>query len=359
MSSPRDLVACALRDPEALISWGLADWDLLVRQARHAQLLARIGVALQDRGLLQQVPAQPRAHLQAARVVSDKQDKAVRWEVNRIRHALAQVGVPIILLKGAAYVMAELPPARGRLFSDVDILVPKDKLPQVEAALMMNGWATTQHDAYDQRYYRTWMHELPPMTHVKRQTVIDVHHAILPETARLHPDPAKLRAAAQAVPGADNLQVFAPADMILHSATHLFSDGELEHGLRDLSDLDGLLRYFSSEPDFWRHLAERARELDLTRPLYYALRYTRCILVTPVPDSAVVMAGAGQPFWLLEKFMDALFVRALRPDHPSCADVFTPAARGLLYVRSHWLRMPPLLLVQHLLHKALVSPKEE
>jgi len=359
MKPERDLVASALRDPAALVSWTLAEWDLLVRQARRAQLLARICWLMHERGLLQQVPEQPRAHLEAARVVSDKQDRAIRWEVNRIRHALTRVGIPVILLKGAAYVMAELPSAHGRLFADVDILVPKEKLPEVEAALMMHGWAATLHDAYDQRYYRTWMHELPPMTHVKRETTIDVHHAILPETARLHPDPVKLRAAAQPVPGAQDLQVLAPVDMILHSATHLFSDGELEHGLRDLSDLDGLLRHFSAEADFWQHLASRAQELDLARPLYYALRYTQRILTTPVPDSAVAMAGAGRPSRLLEWLMDALFLRALRPDHASCADFFTPAARGLLYVRSHWLRMPPLLLVRHLLHKALVSPKDD
>jgi hypothetical protein len=357
MKPGRDLVASALRDPEALVSWTLAEWDLLVRQARRAQLLARICWLVQERGLLQQVPEQPRAHLQAARVVSDKQDRAIRWEVNRIRHALMRVGIPVTLLKGAAYVMAELPSAHGRLFADVDILVPKEKLAEVEAALMLHGWAATLHDAYDQRYYRTWMHELPPMTHVKRQTTIDVHHAILPETARLRPDPRKLRAAAQYLAGDSDMQVLSPADMILHSATHLFSDGELEHGLRDLSDLDSLLRHFSTAADFWRHLADRAQELDLARPLYYALRYTRHILHTPVPDSALEMARAGRPFWMLASFMDALFLRALRPDHASCDDFFTPAARGLLYVRSHWLRMPPLLLVRHLLHKALVSPK--
>lgn len=359
MKLERDLVARALRDPEALVLWSMSEWDVLVRQARRAQLLARICWLLHERGLLQQVPEQPRAHLLAARVVSDKQDRAIRWEVNRIRHALQRVGIPVILLKGAAYVMADLPPARGRVFSDVDILVPKEKLPEVEAALMLHGWAATLHDAYDQRYYRTWMHELPPMTHLKRQTTIDVHHTILPETARLRPDPRKLRAAAQQVAGYSDLQVLAPADMILHSATHLFHDGELEHGLRDLADLDSLLRHFSGGADFWQQLANRAQELDLARPLYYALRYTRHILHTPVPGSALEMARAGRTFRVLASFMDTLFLRALRPDHASCADLFTPAARGLLYLRSHWLRMPPLLLVRHLAHKALVSPKDD
>jgi hypothetical protein len=31
----------------------------------------------------------------------------------------------------------------------------------------------------------------------------------------------------------------------------------------------------------------------------------------------------------------------------------------MLYVRGNWLRMPPLLLTRHLLHKALLSPRVE
>ena len=52
---------------------------------------------------------------------------------------------------------------------------------------MLGGWATTHHDPYDQRYYRRWMHELPPMLHIRRMTLLDVHHAIVPATADLKP----------------------------------------------------------------------------------------------------------------------------------------------------------------------------
>lgn len=354
MTPASDWVVRVLRDPGLASALGLADWDMLIRQARHSWLLARIGAVLADHGLLEAVPERPRAHLEAARAVSDKQDRDVRWEVSRIRHALERLEVPVILLKGAAYAMAGLPAARGRLFSDVDILVPKERLAEVEAALMLHGWATTHHDAYDQRYYRRWMHELPPMRHVRRQTVIDVHHAILPETARLRPDPAKLRQASIPLEGHDRLRVLAPADMVLHSATHLFHDGELENGLRDLSDLDGLLRHFGRDPAFWEGLAPRARELELTRPLYYALRYVTAAFGTPVPAETMGAAAAGRPARPLAALMDALFARALAPDHPSCRDRFTGTARGLLYLRAHWLRMPPMLLLRHLTHKALL-----
>lgn len=339
------LVAVALRAPQALPAWTLPRWELLVRQARSANLLARLAALLEDRGLLQAVPPAPRAHLAAARVVSQAQEEAVRREVAHIVSALAPTGADIILLKGAAYLFAGLPAARGRLFSDVDILVPGIALAQVEAALMQHGWATTHHDAYDQRYYRRWMHELPPLRHVSRQTVLDVHHAILPPTARLKPDSAKLLAAAHPLAAEPRLRLLAPADMVLHSATHLFLNEEWSNALRDLADLDSLLRHFGGKTGFWEELAPRAFELDLARPLYYALRYTSRILETPVPAEALRAAQGARPPPPLSRLMDALFLRALEPD--------SPLARRALYVRAHWLRMTPLLLARHLTIKAL------
>ena len=353
------LILRALREPEALISLSLLDWDLLIRQARRANLLARICLSLDERGLLEQVPPKPREHLKWSRVISERHTQAIHWEITQIRNALAKTGLPVILLKGAAYVMAKLPSAKGRLFSDIDIIVPKGSLNAVEAALMLHGWAATHHDAYDQRYYRTWMHELPPMQHIKRMTVIDVHHAILPETAVLHPDSAKLLAAAQLLDGYNDLKVFAPVDMVLHSAVHLFYNDQLDQGLRDLVDIDSLLRHFNNLPAFWPNLAVRARELELSRPLFYALRYAIHFLKTPIPLGMIEAAKSGRPNPLALIFTDQLFERALMPAHKSCSDWLTGAARQILYVRATWLRMPPLLLARHLFHKAFISPKLE
>jgi hypothetical protein len=338
-------LVAALRDPRALASWTPSQWEMLVRQARSADLISRLAALLEDCGLLQEIPAAPRAHLLAARVGRHAHEEAVRREVAQLRKALAPTGIDIILLKGAAYLFAALPAARGRVFSDVDILVPRAALAEVEAALMLGGWATTHHDPYDQRYYREWMHELPPLRHVTRQTVLDVHHAIVPPTARLKPDSAKLLAAARPLPGYPGLKVLAPADMVLHSAAHLFLNEELSHGLRDLVDLDSLLRHFGAHEAFWPALHARALEMHLERPLRYALRYSHRILATPVPMH--LLAAPASPV------MDALYLRALQPDHPSAADAFTPLARWLLYVRAHWMRMPPGRLAHHLAVKAL------
>jgi hypothetical protein len=352
----RPLLLELLRAPEALGALDLAGWDLLLRQAGAANLMASVDALVQEHGLEERIPAPARRQLGWARKLAARHGQAARFELRQIRAALAEADIPLILLKGAAYLAAGLPAARGRLFSDIDILVPKERLAEAEAALMLHGWAGNHHDAYDQRYYREWMHELPPMQHVRRASVIDVHHAILPETAAVRPDPARLRAAARSV--AEGTLVLAPVDMVLHSATHLFYDGEFDHGLRDLLDIHRLLQHFGAEPGFWPQLAARAGELELARPLFYALRYARSLLGTPVPPAVLAAADAGRPNRALLALMDQLFERALLPMHASCADRFSGLARFLLYLRGNWLRMPPLLLSRHLFHKAFLAPKE-
>jgi hypothetical protein len=360
LSDPRaTLLVRTLRDPQTLTGLSSQQWETLIRQARSSNLLARLAAMAEELGLLSRVPAAPRAHLEAARLVSQAHAEAVRREVVQVRKALAPTGVQIILLKGAAYLYGGLRAARGRLFSDIDILVPGAALTEVESALMRHGWATTHHNAYDQRYYRRWMHELPPLRHVSRLSVVDVHHAILPPTARLKPDSAKLRASSRPLDGEARLRLLAPADMVLHSAAHLFFNEELGSGLRDLVDLDSLLRDFGREPRFWDEISARAVELDLARPLYYALRYCIRILDTPVPGEARRAGERARPPLGMTSLMDALFLRAFQPRHAERADLFAPLARQSLYIRGHWLRMPVWLLARHLTVKALARRQEE
>ena len=262
--------------------------------------------------------------------------------------------IPLVLLKGAAYELARLPIAEGRVFSDLDILVPREELENVESVLMLAGWATTTRSVYDQRYYRRWMHELPPMQQINRGTLLDVHHAISPLSGRIRVDSKAMLDAVVPVDGYDGLYVLSPVDMVLHSATHLFQEGELDHGLRDLLDIDGLLRHFGARPGFWDQLVPRARAIGLTRPLFYGFRYASMMLKTPIPRPVLDAAQEGGPKPPLLGLMDALYLRALRPNHPTCSDHWTPIARWMLYVRAHWLRMPLPLLAYHLARKALV-----
>jgi hypothetical protein len=52
-------------------------------------------------------------------------------------------------------------------------------------------------------------------------------------------------------------------------------------------------------------------------------------------------------------FLDRIWYRALRSPYRATQPAGSRAALFALYVRGHWLRMPPLLLARHLFIKAL------
>ena len=342
----------ALRNPLVMQQFDVCAWSLLLRQASNARLLGRLHAQARAAGIEACVPLEMQRHMTAIQASVDRQARAVHWEVRQIARALAHTKAPIVLLKGAAYAAANLPAALGRTFSDVDILVPKKDIAAIEHSLTVHGWVSSKLDAYDQRYYRRWMHELPPMVHLRRGTPLDVHHNILPESARIQTYPERIIAAATPLAGHQSVLVPSEADQVLHSATHLFHEGEWEHGLRDLSDLDLLLRAYGAAADFWPALLARADEMNLNLPLSYALRYTRLVLQTPMPQTLVHASPPARA-----ATMDFLFMNALAAAHHSLHMPGTRTAQFLLYVRSHWLRMPLHLLAPHLLHKSL--PRKE
>ena len=348
----RALLLDALRDPCIVTALPPAKTDLTLRLARRVRLLGRLAWRLRQAGVLATQPQVVVDQMQSALAISEARARSARWELDRLAWALDDLpDVPLVAMKGCAYLLAETPNAEGRLFADVDLLVPDADLPRVELRLRERGWTTKELTPYDDLYYRRWTHELPPMSHVEREVEVDLHHSILMRTARLKPEPAHLFEGARKVPGSRYL-VLAPVDMVLHAIVHLFYSGEMDGALRELVDVDDLLRHFAGEESgFWEQFWPRAEALDLLRPAFYGVHFARTLLGTPVPASAIAASRAHKPaaptLWLMERLVPgALFPQHL--DAPSWRAAF---ARLMLYVRSHWVKMPAPMLARHLVYK--------
>ena len=358
MFSSRQLLPNIIQNPASVVDFSHKDWDMVIRQARRANILGILYYFICKEEIKQEIPQFVFRHFEAQHNIDKNYRDAVKLECQIISEILHSINLPLVVLKGAAYVVKDLPVSYGRLFSDIDILVPKERIKEAEQVLKLHGWLTGPINEYDDKYYRKWMHEIPPLHHIKRGTSMDVHHAILPETAALKPSSQLLLQSVIPVSDLENVYVLSPVDMVLHSMTHLFHEGEFDHGMRDLIDLDGLLKYFSKhEAGFWYQLIARAKVLDLSVPLYYGLRYLKRLLNSPIPES--VIAESKISVGGRKKIMDALFDRALMPAHKSCSDWFTPVARWCLYVRSHHLRMPAYLLIPHLMRKTYMKRVEK
>ena len=354
MTGALRLLADTLAHPARGAGYGPAEWALLVKQARVAELLGQLRARLDGADVLGAAPSAARRHLEIAWQLSLRHRAAVRWEVLHIRDALADLAAPVVLLKGAAYCIADSAAAVGRVFNDVDILVPRALLGAAESRLISAGWLPARVDDYDQRYYRSWMHELPPMEHKSRGTVLDVHHTIVPPTSGIVPDAAALiaRAAPITDPLLRGFSVLAPEDMVIHSACHLFL-GEFHKGLRDLFDLHMLFEEFGARDGFWGRLVERAADTGLGRPTLDAMQQTQRAFGTRISPEARTQLLEWEGDARLPALRDWVFEHALRPAHPACRGPGTGVARWLAYARSHWLRMPLPLLVYHLGYKAL------
>lgn len=352
------LLRDVLLQPRVVRDFDLADWDRLIQQARSAGLLARVCGLLKDVGELSRVPVAVRWHLEAAWVVYEAHCQDILLEVAYLRDALATVGLRPVLLKGAAYLAAGDGAAMGRMFSDVDIFLPRDRLPEAEQVLRWQGWVGEELSAYDQAYYREWMHEIPPLSHRARGIAVDVHHNLLPLTSRVRLDAQALAAAT--VPSSwSGVDTLAPADRVLHSAAHLLLEGEFDNAFRDLSDLHLLIEAFLAEDGlFWSRLVSRARALGLGRVLYYALGCLQRLMSLQVPAEVVAELRGEAPAAPLAWLMALLFDRAMLPAGVPSGQGGQSMARLALYCRSHYLKMPLPLLVRHLWHKAFITPLE-
>ena len=340
------LLVGALRDPATTRTLDANSWTALIAMARAEQLIGTLAHRLSAEA----VPAKVADILADAGLGAEHQRRSALWEAYCAARALVGYSGKVVLMKGTAYVAAGLKAGEGRHIGDLDIMVARDDLPQVEALLLeKGGWEWVKEDAYDDAYYRDHMHELPPMIHKDRDRMIDVHHTILPLTAGPRPDAGAMlgdalevahdRASTSSALTA-RLCILSPTDMAIHCATHLIADGDLAGGLRNLWDMHCLLTEFSqADEGFWVTLQSRATHHGLWEAVHTAARLAHALYGTDIPDS-----------WNIRGNADWHFIRRLTA-RDGWGRPTRKITRLIFYIRSHLLRMPPLMLARHLFTK--------
>jgi hypothetical protein len=362
MSDDAMLLVSALRYPASTRGLDANGWTALIAMARAEQLIGTFAHRLE----FESMPPKVAEILADARINAEHQRRSALWEEDCAARALAEYPGKVVLLKGTAYVAAGLKAGDGRHIGDLDILVARVDLPVVEAMLLKKGgWEWVKEDAYDDAYYRDHMHELPPLIHKDRDRMIDVHHTILPLTAGPMPDavglladaissqsrdtvsaePVEVREVAhnRASTGSaltDGLCVLAPTDMVIHCAAHLIADGDLAGGLRNVWDMHCLLTEFSGNDDqFWGNLQARAAHHQLWPAVHRAARLAHDLYGTAIPKD-----------WQDWNRQDKWFIRRLTA-RDGWGRPTRRITRLIFYIRSHLLRMPPMMLARHLFTK--------
>ena len=330
----------AVRAPTQLTRLSLSDWEVLLFVLKTARLEAYLAFVLHDSDTWDEIPAQVRAHFSAAMVYAQRQNDQVFHEGQEIHELLMAQGVVPVFLKGAAYIIAATKNANGRLCSDIDLLVKEDVLAVSEATLLNNFWYHKSITDYDDKYYREYAHEIPPLYHLTRGPVLDLHHNLfLPVSGKAPPLEQFWEGVVLQESGRYTLE---PAAMFMHSIIHLMLNEEVVHGFRDMVDLKCLAEQFNNEP-FWQRVEQLAIESHFETELTVVLT----LLNTWFDGNYPVLQPVGRSQRTKLKWLTRIYKYALIPDHPALHSVRSGVARFMVFVRGHSIKMPFTVLVKH------------
>jgi hypothetical protein len=345
-----DDVCQAFITPRTALGFTPRQWQQLVLILRHQQLLACYSLKFKQEGIFENIPTQTQRHFLNADVLAKNHQKQVVFEASELQRELGNNQQYLIFLKGAGYTLSGAPVGESRICNDIDLLADKKSIDGMEKRLCLFGWLSEELTEYDEKYYRKWAHEIPPLRHGKRGTMIDVHHNIVPIISGRHVDADKF--ATNSVTTEDGFQILSFAAMTLHSLIHLFFNEEVKKGYRDLIDLHILITTNNNKA-FWFELITLAKETDFGLELFLACRYTHNILQTKIPDFVQDEINLFCPWNIM--FLDFIYEKTLKPNHPTSKPKYFAIAEFAVLLRGHFQKMPLHILIYHLSSKVGIS----
>lgn len=355
----KQLTSCFMA-PEQLPSLSLGKWSDLIFVLRDCRLLASLAELLIEKQLIDTVPEKARFHLLSALKYANRQAEQVRMESQAITSLLRENSVDCVYLKGASYVLNNWHCGAGRVSSDIDVLVRESELATAETLMLKNLWRHQEINDYDDKYYREYAHEIPPLFHIQRGTVLDVHHNLfLPVSGRAPNIESFWKYVANTAQGH---QVFLPHAAFVHSVIHLFLNEEVVYGCRDMIDLWRLLeehgddRFIDGVVELCQVNGFNDELMLVSRLLRHWFTSSRTELLLCRVNAEVLPNIASSESKINVWFR--IYRRALVPNHPFIAGRKENIARQLVFMRGHGLKMPLGVLIKHLaikLHKGLLE----
>lgn len=317
-------------------------WTIFLQQARQQGLTARFYYVLQTEQLLDHVPLKVKLHGESGARYALKQQHSLYAELQQLETLFAAADYPCLLLKGAAYRAQALKVSFGRLFSDIDILVPATKLRQVRDRLFFCGFREAQMTDYDRHYYLNWSHQNPPIQHYQRGTVIDLHHHIYPTASAKTIDITSLYQYAVSIPGSA-FKVPTIAHLFIHAAVHLFYQEETHKLTKDVIDLNDLLLevQYQQQLDF---MLEQAVQMSVQSAVINA-----CWILRKLFNNAAAQTALQTQTNLLPQPLVCNLLLTMLQGAPARAWI----ARQFWFLRGHSLKMRWQVLVYHSLAKPI------
>lgn len=312
---------------------GELDWEKLGWLAEHERAAPVLWGLLQGiEGAPGKLPPQA-AHLQRLAMVSEFRMMHLEQRLADSLEALADAGIDVMLLKGAALALTVYGSFVRRPMIDVDILVHEDEALRARDVLVDEGWVSTEMEEFESFYRRH--HHLPTLVDGRGLDMqLEVHTALFFEGNPFDFPMADLwrRAVPVTVRG---LSAYVPSrqDQLLHLCLHFAWSHMMSSGAwRTFRDLRALMDPGDLDWDEFVALARKSRGASCC---YWTLRLAHDLVGVPVPERVL---GALRPP-MSESMLDRVerhFVYSLLPSEVICPSVFVARTMWRMGVRPRW-----------------------
>lgn len=319
-----------------------SEWEALLFILHTARLEAWLAAQLEKTQATEALPVTVQSKLISALLYARRQQQQVHYECSNLTALLAEKDIEPLFLKGAAYVISPVFNSEGRICSDIDALVLREQLEAAERHLKINMWIGQEVDDYDDKYYREYAHEIPPMMQSERGTVLDLHHNLFLPVSGRAPNISQfweLRSRNE-----NGLSTLKPAAALVHSMIHLLMNEEVTYGLRDCLDMQSIIDTHNSE-SFWLEVSTLVVDNDFTHEYQLLLLLLDSLFSRETVKQQIlaqqITADTKTRFWLW------CYRKAVMPDHPQLCNPYAGIARAAVYCRGHSQKMPLATLLKH------------
>ncbi len=250
-----------------------AQWEALLRVANEQHVTPLLYARLREKVVETAVPDPIRQQLRHSYQINTVRNMSIYRELGKLVTALQEKDIPLIVLKGGFLADAVYGAMGERVIGDLDLLVPKEAMPQVIAVSEKSGYQKTKPVVLD--IIMEQQHHIPPLINRTTQLVIEWHWHIVPPTAyhAIPVDGLWQRAKPAAL---TNLPVLtlSPEDLLLHIAEHLSYHHEFTFGMRSLCDLGVICAFYDGVIE-WDVVVNRAKQWHWERGVYLTLRLAK------------------------------------------------------------------------------------
>ncbi len=288
----------------------IGQWQTLHRFARHQGLSSAVWREIRQHGLEDHVAEKIRNQFEATSKQDAARSMALHSQLNRVLQHLHDVGLQVVVLKGAALAYTLYPDPACRTMRDIDLLVRKQDVNATVKALVELGYRTTPMPEHLDARVEGHVLLIAPGTGAKIELQYFPGRNFFPALEQDNNGSFWSRIQPVTIAGAPAYEL-GREDTLAYLCYHTAHHSYQVYCFRALYDITLLLMGCDTTLD-WQRVIRFARNHTLQHAIALPLLLAKHLYHAPVPD--IIQDHLTTP-WLRKRALGVALKLALNTDH--------------------------------------------